>query len=124
MKLNHIEIEDGQVRIHLSDTDPTIFNKKLIFDKVRFKEPVHLSYEKHLHIDGNELVEHYTNDERHMYFVTEVKNDQTVTEGFSDCGTIFFREVKSLDSNNRGVIEEWVWAIDDVVHHQTYNTQP
>ena len=124
MKLNDIEIEDGQVRIGLSDTDPTIFNKKLIFDKVRFKEPVHLSYEKHLHADGKEIVEHYTNDERHMYFVTEIKNEQTVTEGFGDCGTIFFREVKSLDSNNREVIEEWVWDIDDVVHHQTYKTQP
>ena len=124
MKLSDIEIEDGQVRIHLSDKDPTVFNKKLILDKVRFKEPVHLSYEKHLHVNGKEIVEHYTNDERHMYFVTEVKNDQTVTEGFSDCGTIFSREVKSLDSNNREVIEEWVWDIDDVVHHQTYNTQP
>ena len=120
MKSNDIEIEDGQIRIQLSDKDSTVFNKKLIFDKVRFKEPVHLSYEKHLHVDGKEIIEHYTNDERHMYFVKETKGEQKVTEGFSDCGTIFFREVRLLDLNNREVIEEWVWDVDDVEHYQIH----
>ncbi|MDC0303858.1 hypothetical protein OAL15_02480 [Flavobacteriales bacterium] len=120
MESNDIEIEDGQIRIQLSDKDSTVFNKKLIFDKVRFKEPVHLSYERHIKVDGKEIIEHYTNDERHMYFVKETKGEQTVTEGFSDCGTIFFREVRLLDLNNREVIEEWVWDIDDVEHYQRH----
>ena len=124
MGTGSIEIESGQIRIHLSDKDPQIFKKILILDsKGRFNTPVLLTYEKHFQSDGKDVVEHYTNDEREMYFTKESRDKQSVTEGFGDCGTIFFREIKSLDSNNREVVEEWVWDKDDVEHYQVCATE-
>lgn len=101
--------DDGkisQIRFHIQDSNPQIFNKKLIISKSHFKELVTLFHEKHFYQNDQKIIEYYTNNVLDSYFVTEKTIDYKITKGFSPDGKMFSREKIEFDNQGKPITEE------------------
>jgi len=104
--------DDGkptQLRIFLGDSDPLVKNKMLIFSKVHFKVPIHLSYERHFERDGKKVVEYYTDDELWMYDETdEEEKNMFKTRVYDSSSDLFGLTKYQISDGYKITLEDWV----------------